>query len=58
MTNYYKVQMYVKCTDEKAAAMRNELSQIIYDEFELDSVFGLEIDMEIPPETVFEKTKQ
>jgi len=53
--NYYKVQMYVKCTEEKAASLRQELAQTIYDEFELDSVFGVDVDMETPPETIFEK---
>jgi len=55
MTNYYKVQMYVKCTDEKTATLKKELAQIIYDEFELDSVFSVNVEMETPPKTVFEK---
>ena len=52
---YYKIQMYVKCTEEKAASLQKELAQTIYDEFELDSVFSVNIDSSIPPETVFEK---
>ena len=53
--DYYKIQMYVKCTEEKADSLREELAQTIYDEFELGSVFGLDIEMETPPEDVFYK---
>ena len=49
----YKVQMNVKCTDEDASALREELAQIVYDEFELESVFGVSVDLDNnPPETV------
>ena len=51
----YKIQMYVKCTEEKAESLQKELAQTIYDEFELDSVFSVNVDSTIPPETVFEK---
>jgi hypothetical protein len=51
MNNTYKIQMYVKCTEEKAVSLREELAQITYDEFELDSVFDVSVDSSIPPET-------
>jgi len=55
MMDFYKIQMYVKCTEEKADSLREELAQTIYDEFELDSAFSVNVDSTIPPETVFEK---
>ena len=55
MMDFYKIQMYVKCTEEKADSLREELAQTIYDEFELGSVFGLDIEMKTPPEDVFYK---
>ena len=51
----YKIEMYAKGTAENAKSLMKELSQIVYDEFELSSVFGVSIQQENPPESVFEK---
>ena len=50
--NTYKIQMYVKGTEENADSLRNELTQIVYDEFELGSVFGVSVELEDPPENL------
>lgn len=53
--NTYKVQMYVKGTEEDAASLRKHLAQSVYDEFELGSVFGVRITLEEPPEAVSDR---
>jgi hypothetical protein len=51
--NTYKIQMYVKCREDRVDQLRKELVQSIYDEFGLDSVFSVSVDMETPPESAF-----
>ena len=51
----YKIQMYIKATAKDAVWLRKNLAQIVYDEFELSSVFGVSVEQENPPASVFEK---
>lgn len=48
--NIYKVDMYVKGTDDDAISLRKSLAQTIYDEFELGSVFGVTVTLDNCPE--------
>ena len=47
--NTYKVQMYIRGSEDDAASLRKHLAQTVYDEFELGSVFGVEIELDSPP---------
>lgn len=55
MNNTYKVQMYVKGTEEDAISLRKSLAQSVYDEFELGSVFGVSVERNDPPEDIFNR---
>ncbi len=55
MSSTYKVQMYVQGTEEDAIGLRKDLAQTVYDEFELGSVFGVTIDLDFPPEDIFDR---
>lgn len=45
----YKVQMHVEGTEDDAIALRISLAQSVCDEFELNRVYGVSVDLEIPP---------
>jgi hypothetical protein len=51
----YKVEMYVNGTEDDAIELRKNLNQTVYDEFELGSVFGLNVHTAIPPENIFNR---
>ena len=50
----YKVQMYIKGTEKDARSLRKDLSLIVYDEFQVNSVFGVSVELENPPENIFD----
>lgn len=48
----YKVQMFVKGTEEDAASLRKSLAQTVFDGFDMtrqNAVFGVAVDLDIPP---------
>lgn len=53
--NTYKISIYVKGTEDDAVALRKSLAQSVYDEFELGSVFGVDVVLEEPPEGIFDR---
>lgn len=53
--NTYKISIYVKGTEDDAVALRKSLAQSVYDEFELGSVFGVDVVLEEPPEEIFDR---
>jgi len=48
--NTYRIKAYAKGSKEDAIALRNELAQVIYDEFELGGVFGVSVELDTPPQ--------
>ena len=49
----YKIMAYAKGSEEDAAALRKELAQVVYDEFELGGVFGVSVELDIPPKDTY-----
>jgi len=53
--NTYKVKMYVNGTEDDAISLRKSLAQSVYDEYELGSVFGVSVELDVPPENLFDR---
>ena len=53
--NTYKISMYVKGTEDDAISLRKYLAQATRDEFELNAVFGVAVDMDNPPENLCDR---
>ena len=51
--NTYKVEMYIKGSEEDAVSLRKSLAQTVYDEFELGSVFGVTVRLDEPAEDAY-----
>lgn len=53
--NIYKIEMYVKGTEDDAIALRKDLAQTVYDEFELGSAFGVSVTPDDCPEDILNR---
>lgn len=51
--NNYKIQMSFEGTEEDADSLRKELAQVVYDEFELGSVYNVSVNLNNPQENTY-----